>query len=164
VDRQSRAGGVLVPPAKLECLEMTRTVKFWKVWLGGPLCSADSGGRIVAGLEAAALRDELRNRVGVACSSGRILPSRCRRRLAHCSFGGTQRPERAVRPAAATAVKWGILVTMIVFLTTLDDWPADVLAVGPFVLGNLLNARTFDGAPLRSMRPTHEEGSARFGE
>jgi len=40
----------------LNALEMTRTAKFWKVWLGGPLCSADSVGRIVAGLEAAALR------------------------------------------------------------------------------------------------------------
>ena len=40
----------------LNALEMTRTAKFWKVWLGGPLCSADSVGRIVAGLEAEALR------------------------------------------------------------------------------------------------------------
>ena len=46
------------------------------------------------------------------------------------------------------AVKWGILVTMIVFLTTLDDWHADVLAVVSFVLGNLLNARIFDRAAV----------------
>ena len=28
----------------LNALEMTGTAKFWKVWLGGPLCSADSVG------------------------------------------------------------------------------------------------------------------------
>jgi len=35
---------------------MTRSAKFWKSWLGGPLCSADSLGRIVAGIDAATLR------------------------------------------------------------------------------------------------------------
>jgi hypothetical protein len=35
---------------------MTRSAKFWKSWLDSPLCSADSLGRIVAGLEAAPLR------------------------------------------------------------------------------------------------------------
>lgn len=40
----------------LNALAMTRAAKFWKSWLGGPLCSADSLGRIVAGMDAAALR------------------------------------------------------------------------------------------------------------
>ena len=40
----------------LNALEMTRPAKFWKAWLGGPLCSADSLGRIVAGVDAATLR------------------------------------------------------------------------------------------------------------
>ena len=37
------------------------------------------------------------------------------------------------------AVKWGILITMIVFVITLQDRHADVLAVASFILGNLLN-------------------------
>ena len=41
------------------------------------------------------------------------------------------------------AVKWGILVAMIVFVVTLQDRYADVLAVASFLLGNLLNARIF---------------------
>ena len=40
----------------LNALAMTREVKFWKSWLGGPLCSADSLGRIVARMEADSLR------------------------------------------------------------------------------------------------------------
>ena len=40
----------------LNALAMTRAAKFWKSWLGGPLCSADSLGRIVAGTDAATLR------------------------------------------------------------------------------------------------------------
>jgi hypothetical protein len=40
----------------LNALEMTRSAKFWKAWLGGPLCSADSLGRIVTGVDAATLR------------------------------------------------------------------------------------------------------------
>jgi hypothetical protein len=40
----------------LNALAMTRAAKFWKSWLDGPLCSADSLGRIVAGVDAAALR------------------------------------------------------------------------------------------------------------
>lgn len=40
----------------LHALEMTRTAKFWNSWLGGPLCSADSLGRIVANVDAATLR------------------------------------------------------------------------------------------------------------
>ena len=40
----------------LNALAMTRAAKFWKSWLGGPLCSADSLGRIVAGMEAGSLR------------------------------------------------------------------------------------------------------------
>ena len=35
---------------------MTQAAKFWKAWLGGPLCSADSLGRVVAGMDAATLR------------------------------------------------------------------------------------------------------------
>jgi len=41
------------------------------------------------------------------------------------------------------AVKWGILVTMIVFVITLEDRHADVLAAASFLLGNLLNIRMF---------------------
>jgi hypothetical protein len=37
-------------------LGMTRAAKFWKSWLAGPLCSADSLGRIVARVDAATLR------------------------------------------------------------------------------------------------------------
>ncbi len=40
----------------LNALAMTRAAKFWKSWLDGPLCSADSLGRIVADLEGASLR------------------------------------------------------------------------------------------------------------
>jgi hypothetical protein len=40
----------------LNALEMTQAAKFWNGWLGHSLCSADSVGRIVAGLEAATLR------------------------------------------------------------------------------------------------------------
>lgn len=40
----------------LNALEMTRAAKFWKVWLGRPLCSADSLGRIVASVDAKTLR------------------------------------------------------------------------------------------------------------
>jgi len=40
----------------LNALALTRTAKFWKSWLEGPLCSADSLGRIVASLEADPLR------------------------------------------------------------------------------------------------------------
>src|SRR5258708_25893033 len=40
----------------LNALEMTRAAKFWKAWLGRPLCSADSLGRIVARLDADTLR------------------------------------------------------------------------------------------------------------
>ena len=41
------------------------------------------------------------------------------------------------------AVKWGILVTMIIFVITLRDRYADVLAAASFLFGNLLNARMF---------------------
>jgi Transposase DDE domain len=41
----------------LNALEMTRSAKLWKAWLGGPLCSADSLGRILAGVDAATLRN-----------------------------------------------------------------------------------------------------------
>jgi hypothetical protein len=40
----------------LNALAMTRSVKFWKSWLDAPLCSADSLGRIMAGMEAGPLR------------------------------------------------------------------------------------------------------------
>ena len=40
----------------LNALEMTRGAKFWKAWLGYPLCSADSLGRIVASVDADTLR------------------------------------------------------------------------------------------------------------
>jgi len=40
----------------LNALEMTRSAAFWKSWLGGPLCSADSLGRIAARIDAATLR------------------------------------------------------------------------------------------------------------
>jgi hypothetical protein len=40
----------------LNALEMTRAATFWKIWLGRPLCSADSLGRVVASLDADTLR------------------------------------------------------------------------------------------------------------
>ena len=40
----------------LNAVGMTRSAKFWKSWLDGPLCSADSLGRIVARIDAATLR------------------------------------------------------------------------------------------------------------
>ena len=40
----------------LNALEMTQAAKFWNLWLDHSLCSADSVGRIVAGLEATTLR------------------------------------------------------------------------------------------------------------
>ena len=41
------------------------------------------------------------------------------------------------------AVKWGILVTMIVFVITLKDRHAEILAAASFLVGSLLNARVF---------------------
>jgi len=43
----------------LNALEMTHSAKFWKTWLDGPLCSADSLGRIVASVDAATVRQGL---------------------------------------------------------------------------------------------------------
>lgn len=40
----------------LHALEMTRSAQFWRFWLGRSLCSADSLGRIVTGVEADTLR------------------------------------------------------------------------------------------------------------
>ena len=40
----------------LNAVGMTRSAKLWKSWLDGPLCSADSLGRIVACLDAGTLR------------------------------------------------------------------------------------------------------------
>jgi hypothetical protein len=42
------------------------------------------------------------------------------------------------------AVKWGILVTMLVFVVTLKDRHADVLAATSFLIGLVLNAPVFD--------------------
>lgn len=41
------------------------------------------------------------------------------------------------------AVKWGILITMIVFVITLSDRVAEYLAAASFLIGLLLNAPTF---------------------
>jgi hypothetical protein len=41
------------------------------------------------------------------------------------------------------AVKWGILLTMIVFVTTLKDRVAEVLAAACFLVGLLFNASIF---------------------
>jgi hypothetical protein len=38
------------------------------------------------------------------------------------------------------AVKWGLVLTMIIFIVTLRDRDADVLIVISFVVGSLLNA------------------------
>jgi hypothetical protein len=43
----------------LNALGMTRSARFWKSWLPGPLCSVDSLGRIVANLESDRLRQGL---------------------------------------------------------------------------------------------------------
>jgi hypothetical protein len=40
----------------LNALEIARAAKFWKAWLGRPLCGADSLGRIAARLDADTLR------------------------------------------------------------------------------------------------------------
>jgi Transposase DDE domain len=40
----------------LHALEMTRAAKFWQFWMGRSLCSADSLGRIAAGMQADTLR------------------------------------------------------------------------------------------------------------
>ena len=40
----------------LNALEMTGLAKFWKAWLGEPMCSADSMGRIIAGLDSNTVR------------------------------------------------------------------------------------------------------------
>ena len=41
----------------LNALALTAPAKSGKEWIGGPLCSADTLGRIAAGLDAQALRD-----------------------------------------------------------------------------------------------------------
>jgi hypothetical protein len=58
-------------------------------------------------------------------------------------------PSRETTPSWAAAfrreaVKWGILVTMLVFVTTLKDRHADILAAASFLLGLLLNLPLFD--------------------
>jgi hypothetical protein len=42
------------------------------------------------------------------------------------------------------AVKWGILITMIVFVITLRDRVAEYLAAASFLIGALLNAPFFN--------------------
>jgi hypothetical protein len=83
----------------LNALQMTRSVKFWKAWLGGPLCSADSLGRIVASVDADTLRQGIhhlyerlkRNKalvdfygLGVAVLDGHETSSSYRRCCAGC--------------------------------------------------------------------------------
>jgi hypothetical protein len=59
-----------------------------------------------------------------------------------------QQPSPAPAPAwgqafRREAVKWGIVITMLVFVTTLKDRHADILAVSSFLIGLLLNAPLF---------------------
>jgi Transposase DDE domain len=83
----------------LNALGMTRSAKFWKSWLDGPLCSADSLGRIVARIDAPALRQGIhhiydrlkRNKVladlhglGVAVLDGHETSASYRRCCAGC--------------------------------------------------------------------------------
>ncbi|HTY84855.1 MAG TPA: hypothetical protein VMB19_11590 [Silvibacterium sp.] len=71
-----------------------------------------------------------------------------------------RQPSPAAMPAwghafRREAVKWGIVITMLVFVTTLKDRHADVLAVSSFLIGLLLNAPLFrrrsgfEGRPAR---------------
>jgi hypothetical protein len=45
------------------------------------------------------------------------------------------------------AVKWGLFLTTVVFVITLKDRLAEVLAVACFLIGLLLNAPIFSRAP-----------------
>jgi hypothetical protein len=45
------------------------------------------------------------------------------------------------------AVKWGLFLTMVVFVITLKDRLAEVFAVASFLIGLLLNAPIFNRAP-----------------
>jgi hypothetical protein len=45
------------------------------------------------------------------------------------------------------AAKWGIFLTMIIFVITLKDRLAEILAATSFLVGLLLNARLFDRPP-----------------
>jgi hypothetical protein len=45
------------------------------------------------------------------------------------------------------AVKWGLVLTMIVFVITLKDRLAEVLAAASFLIGLLLNAPLFSHSP-----------------
>jgi hypothetical protein len=63
-------------------------------------------------------------------------------------LAGTRHVVEAVDPRwmmgfRQEAVKWGILLTMIVFVITLVDRHADVLAAASFLVGNVLNAPEF---------------------
>ncbi len=44
-------------------------------------------------------------------------------------------------------VKWGLFLTMVVFVITLKDRPAEVLAAASFLIGLLLNAPIFSREP-----------------
>jgi hypothetical protein len=83
----------------LNALRMTGSAKFWKSWLDGPLCSCDSLGRIVAGIDATTLRQGMhhlyerlkRNKalpdlhgLGVAVLDGHETSASCRRCCAGC--------------------------------------------------------------------------------
>lgn len=66
-----------------------------------------------------------------------------------CLLADTRRRER--RPAwreafRQEAVKWGLLITMIVFVITLKDRLAEILAATSFLIGLLLNTRIFHRA------------------
>src|SRR5215469_2722549 len=63
-----------------------------------------------------------------------------------CFLADARRSER--RPAwgqafRQEAVKWGMLITMIVFVITLKDRLAEILAAASFLVGLLLNTRIF---------------------
>jgi hypothetical protein len=45
------------------------------------------------------------------------------------------------------AVKWGLFVTMVVFVITLKDRLAEVLAAASFLIGLLVNAPIFSHIP-----------------
>jgi len=66
-----------------------------------------------------------------------------------CLLADARRSER--RPAWGDAfrheaVKWGLLITMIVFVITLKDRLAEILAATSFLAGLLLNTRIFHNA------------------
>lgn len=64
--------------------------------------------------------------------------SRCPRDPAH-----TQQSYPLRRAFRREAVKWGVLISMIVFVITLQDRHADILLGSSFLIGNLINVRSF---------------------